>query len=346
MQRNASWDDWLMLAAAFPMSALAVICPLVIEIYRFDRHAWDVEDKYFPIQRKFVMAIYILYSLASGMIKLSVLLFYRRLSARAVSPAFRWIMRTSIVVIGGYSIAFCVIPIFACRPISAFWDQVDFAKLAQGYKWTCINEGADIVAHGIASTTQDLIVAFLPTMLFWNLQMPRRQKIALYSIFALGYTTVPLGAMRTYRSYQLFFTTYDVTWVGFDIWIWSLLELHIGAMCANAPALKIFFEKVLEVDRLTSWTRSRSRSQSQGSKKQNSRKDSAASAGALRQPEGRHWFKRVVRSSDSDGARGTTLQMDPRVNSGFAASRDNAGIFETKIWKTTSAVASAYKLEH
>jgi hypothetical protein len=69
------------------------------------------------------MAIYILYSLTSGLIKLSILLFYRRLSSRAVSPAFRWTMRITIFVIGGYSIAFIIIPIFACRPLSAFWDE-------------------------------------------------------------------------------------------------------------------------------------------------------------------------------------------------------------------------------
>lgn len=223
------------------------------------------------------MAIYILFSLASGLIKLSILFFYRRLSSRTVSPAFRWTMRITIFAIGAYSVAFMIVPIFMCRPISAFWDQVDVSKVAPGYKYTCINEGMDVVAHGIVSTVQDLVVAILPTLLCWNLQIPRRQKIALYVIFALGYTSVAIGTMRTYQGYRLFFTTYDVTWVASDIWLWSLLELHIGSMCANAPALKIFFEKVLKVDRLSSWKRSKSRSHTDGSKKQNLGKKSKRS---------------------------------------------------------------------
>ncbi|KAF3047450.1 hypothetical protein E8E12_007053 [Didymella heteroderae] len=330
MQHNAGWDDWLMLAAAFPMSALTVIFPLVTEVYRFDRHAWDVEYKYFPIQRKFVMAIYVLYSLTSGLIKLSILLFYRRLSSRAVSPTFRWTMRIIMFIIGGYSVAFIIIPIFMCRPISAFWDQVDFTKFAQGQEWTCINEGADVVAHGIISTVQDLIVAFLPTILCWNLQMPLRQKIALYSIFALGYTSVAIGAMRTYQGYRLFFTTYDVTWVASDIWLWSLLELHIGSMCANAPALKIFFEKVLKVNRLTSWTPSRSRSQPYGSRKQDFSNFSATPRSTNGQIRGINRFKTLIQSGNDKSSqlkishpRSATLRINAHVDPSPITPRDS-----------------------
>lgn len=252
------------------------------------------------------MAIYILFSVASGLIKLSILLFYRRLSSRTVSPAFRWSMRITIFAIGAYSIIFMIIPIFMCRPISAFWDQVNFTKIAHGYKYTCINEGMDVVAHGTISTLQDLVVASLPMLLCWNLQMPRRQKIALYVIFALGYTSVVVGAMRTYQGYRLFFTTYDVTWVASDIWLWSLLELHIGSMCANAPALRIFFDKVLEVDRMASWKRSRSRSYLGGSVKQNSGKSKGVAGSG---PAGRRWYEKPFQSSRRDSTRCGSISL-------------------------------------
>lgn len=49
--------------------------------------------------------------------------------------------------------------------------------------------------------------------------MPLRQKIALYSIFALGHISVAVSAIRTYLDYLLFFTTYNVTWETSDIWL-------------------------------------------------------------------------------------------------------------------------------
>jgi hypothetical protein len=116
--------------------------------------------------------------------------------------------------------------------ITAFWEQVDILKkLDPGYQYTCINEGADVVANGIVATVQDLIVAFLPTMLCWKLQLPVRQKVALYAIFAISYSTVALGALRTWTTYRIYFQTYDVTWHANDTFFFSLLELHVGAMC-------------------------------------------------------------------------------------------------------------------
>jgi hypothetical protein len=221
------------------------------------------------------MGIYCIFTLATGFIKLSALLFYRRLSSRAVSPAFRWTMRIMMVLVAGYTVAFVLVLAFACRPLEAFWEQVNFTKKLrpEGYQYSCINEGADVVANGIAATAQDFIVAFLPTLLCWKLQMPIRQKFALYGIFAIGYTTVAIGAVRTYTTWRIYFETYDVTWIAHDTFLASLLEMHIGAMCANAPALKVFFKQILSSGRLTKLISSRSsKSRSNGSRNQSDSK--------------------------------------------------------------------------
>ncbi|KAF2025555.1 hypothetical protein EK21DRAFT_76162, partial [Setomelanomma holmii] len=186
----------------------------------FNRHLWDLDFKWHAIQRQFVMAIYVLFSLASGFIKMSILLFYRRLSARSVSPTFRWTLRITIAVIGVYTIIFVFVTVFMCSPVSAFWASQDIKNLGTDYSYKCANEGAEIVANG------DFIAASLPAALCWNLQMPLRQKVALYSVFAVSYVVVALGAVRTYSCYYLFFDTYDI---------------HIGAICANAPAVKAFY---------------------------------------------------------------------------------------------------------
>ncbi|KAH8714071.1 hypothetical protein GQ44DRAFT_829934, partial [Phaeosphaeriaceae sp. PMI808] len=261
-QRSAGWDDWLMLASLFPLMALTVIFPLITEHYKFNRHMWDIEFDAFPKQRHFVMSVYTLFPLASGLIKMSVLLFYRRLSSRAVSPTFRWILRITIASIGIYTIIFVFIPVFLCSPISAFWDQQDFKVRSRpgGYTYKCTNEGATIVANGVVSTAQDFVAASLPAMLCWNLQMPFRQKVALYGIFAVSYFVVAAGVMRTYTCYHLFFETYDVTWVASDVYLWSVLELHLGSMCANAPALKAFYAHFAEKKQLSQPTRSKTNS--------------------------------------------------------------------------------------
>ncbi|KAF2871683.1 hypothetical protein BDV95DRAFT_457021, partial [Massariosphaeria phaeospora] len=242
IQKNAGWDDWLMIVAMVPVMALTVILPLITEVYHTNKHIWDVKPRYFVTQRKFLLVIETVFSFATGLIKISILLFFRRLSSRSVTPSFRHATWISIGFIATSSIAFTLVPIFGCQPISAFWEQVDWEKRTHGYKFSCFNEGADVTAAGIISAIQDLITAVLPTFLYWNLQVPLRQKIALFGIFAFGYVGVAIGAARAYLCWYAFFGTYDVTWAAWDTSLFTLLELHIGTTCANAPALKVFFK--------------------------------------------------------------------------------------------------------
>ncbi|KAF9697496.1 hypothetical protein EKO04_004194 [Ascochyta lentis] len=253
-QRNPGWDDWLVIAGTIPTIACTVLFPLATH-NGFDRHLWDInlfqDPQKVVIARKYVLAILCIFCTASGLIKISILLFYRRLSDRVVSKRFRWATWLTIGFIAGSTIALTLAPIFGCDPISAFWDQANFSKLSKGYKYHCFDEGADVFAATVISTFQDLITAILPTFLYWNLRIPIRQKIALFGIFALGYGVAALGALRAYYSWQIYYATYDVTWVTWDMFLVTMLELHVGCFCANAPTLKVFFKHYFH-DKLTS----------------------------------------------------------------------------------------------
>jgi hypothetical protein len=185
------------------------------------------------------------------LIKISILLFYRRLSSRVVSKAFRWTTWITIGFIVAYTIALTLAPILGCQPISAYWDQVDIFKRLRGYKYHCFDEGADLFAASVISATQDLLTAVLPTFLYWDLQVPVRQKVALFGIFALGYGVVGLGGLRAYYTWRTFYETYDVTWSTYDLFFVSMLELHFGMFCANAPTMKVFFKHFFH-DKLSS----------------------------------------------------------------------------------------------
>jgi hypothetical protein len=162
----------------------------------------------------------------------------------------------SIIFIIAYSIALTLAPIFGCQPISAFWDQVNIIKVLQGYEFHCFDEGADVLAASIISAAQDLLTAILPTFLYWNLQIPFRQKLALFGIFAMGYGVVALGCVRAYYSWYTFYGTYDVTWSTWNLFLTCMLELHIGCLCANAPAMKVFFKHFFH-EKLTQRSRTR-----------------------------------------------------------------------------------------
>jgi hypothetical protein len=126
------------------------------------------------VARKYVLALLCIFCVASAFIKISILLFYRRLSSRVVSTAFRWTTWLTIGFITTYTIALTLAPILGCDPISAFWDQTNINKILKGYKYRCFDEGADVFTASVISAFQDLITAIAYTFstkgcALWNL---------------------------------------------------------------------------------------------------------------------------------------------------------------------------------
>ncbi|KAI4637614.1 uncharacterized protein J4E88_002084 [Alternaria novae-zelandiae] len=249
IQRNSGVDDWIMLAAMIPTIGLTVTACLATERYNFNRHIWDVHpDKYVP-ERQVTFALYALYIVAGGMIKISILLFYRRLDSRSITKSFRIATWLNIVAIAIFSIAFVIVLFTACTPFTAFWYQFDITKQLTGYAYHCwIDEAADLLSASIISAVQDAIAAFLPTILYWNLHIPRRQKIALGAIFALGYLVCIVAGVRSYFVWRTFNSPlYDSTWESWPAWLLCVLEIQLGAICASAPALKVFLSHYFKV---------------------------------------------------------------------------------------------------
>ena len=206
----------------------------------------DVAPEYYTLLRKFAFATSIPWCLASGLIKISVVFFCRRISSRAAAPVFRRLLRIFLVTTILYTIFYTFVPFFICTPMTAYWDQVDIQRIALNrYKYKCLNEGALAVANCVLAAIQDFFAILFPTILCWSLQVSYRQKLALFTLLTLGYTTVIISGVRAWANYRMFFLTYDETWCTSRIFLLMLLELHIGIMCANAPALKFFVAYLL-----------------------------------------------------------------------------------------------------
>nr|POE77527.1 hypothetical protein CFP56_09174 [Quercus suber] len=67
---------------------------------------------------------------------------------------------------------------------------------------------------------------------------------ALNLIFSLGLLVVGAGSARTYYSYLLG-AQYDPSWIGYNLYVWSDLELQLSIICASAPVMRVFFRKYL-----------------------------------------------------------------------------------------------------
>jgi len=91
----------------------------------------------------------------------------------------------------------------------------------------------------ITTTLTDLMVYVLPLPTLFGLRLPLIQRIGLMVLFSIGSVVIIAGIMRNYWVHHVVYQTYDVTWEGFDLWIWTAVEVNLGVICGCVPSLKV-----------------------------------------------------------------------------------------------------------
>ena len=86
----------------------------------------------------------------------------------------------------GYWIAYLLAISLMCDPIKAYWLQFDPVWVAT-HKYHCGDEGVELPFWGSLGVIGDFYSTLIPLLQIRSLEMPRRQKIALYLLFGLGF---------------------------------------------------------------------------------------------------------------------------------------------------------------
>lgn len=83
------------------------------------------------------------------------------------------------------------------------------------------------------------MVYVLPMPTLSRLRLPLIQRIGLMILFGFGSVVIIAGIMRNYWVHYVVYDTYDVTWEGFSLWIWTAVEVNLGVICGCVPSLKV-----------------------------------------------------------------------------------------------------------
>ncbi|KAH0368598.1 hypothetical protein KCU65_g3807, partial [Aureobasidium melanogenum] len=227
-----SWDDYLMILATL-VFYLDVVCFQYIVKVGLGRHLWDVSaadfSPAFPEVWTFAAMIY---SVCMLIVKMSVLMLYRRLFPIENFRYLWWICAFCTV---GYGLGAIFSSLFACVPVRANWDLAIPAS-------RCINKKAFYIGNGAMNIATDLMILALPIPIVWRLTLELRQKIILSVVFTLGSISCVISLVRL-----LSIVTWirvgddDITYTLQSIVVWSEIELAACILCANAPCLRPFF---------------------------------------------------------------------------------------------------------
>lgn len=126
---------------------------------------------------KIMFAYVLIYVVTVPLIKLSILLFYRRIFGMTWSIGF------CIFLTAGYFISCNIAFLTCCRPVSFYWTQ--YADPSSGGK--CVFDLYPFyIGNAAANVTTDVLILLVPIPLTWRLQMRKSQKILIIGIFLLG----------------------------------------------------------------------------------------------------------------------------------------------------------------
>ncbi|KAJ4987678.1 integral membrane protein (CFEM domain-containing protein) [Stagonosporopsis vannaccii] len=236
---GVAWNDAPIVVAVL-LAAVPIACVLAMAKIGFGEHLWNLEDDTFmPILRYFYVA-WSTYVAILGLIKLSLIMFYLDVFPTRSFKIAGWIVFWYITL---NTLVIFLLTIFACTPVSAFWNR--------DLRGKCMDIQMLGYANSISAIVQDVILVVLPMCYLRNLQMKKSRKLAVAIMFLIG----SFGCITTIvrlRSLLTFKLSVDPTWDYVPVVIWTELEITAAFACVSLPAIRVLLVKLVPT-RLKGW---------------------------------------------------------------------------------------------
>ncbi|KAF2848175.1 hypothetical protein T440DRAFT_470518 [Plenodomus tracheiphilus IPT5] len=175
--------------------------------------------------------------------KLSLMLSYLRFMTKGGA-------RTATICImiacAAFHIAFLLVQVNLCQPAAKQWDPT--------ITWgTCLKAVPVYTSMASLTIIFDIAVMVLPFPVLFRTQIPRRKKVALLGLFALGtfITIIQIIRIRTIRNLANYLDSSKLI-------MWSTVENNLGIIVASIPTLAPLFKYFAERTQKNSSARSRS----------------------------------------------------------------------------------------
>ncbi|KAE8400624.1 hypothetical protein BDV37DRAFT_274341 [Aspergillus pseudonomiae] len=147
-----------------------------------------------------------LYSMSLLGFKVSLLASYLRIGGFV--KMYRTIIIVAIAAVVVNQIIFTFLFIFPCKPV---WHRVHYTRF-------------------------DLVIIALPLPVLWNLQLGKRQKVALCCVFAIGFFVTIIQIIRIFTIARL--KTYTDSK---PVILWSIVEISLAVIIACVPTYGPYF---------------------------------------------------------------------------------------------------------
>ncbi|KAI7776709.1 hypothetical protein LA080_004643 [Diaporthe eres] len=230
--RTFGLDDAVMGVAQILTIGAAVAIGLETK-WGLGRHVWIMlPENYTPYMKAFYASV-VVYNVATCVVKMSILLQYRRIFT---GPAMQKLTMAGLAFEGAWALTLSILLPLVCNPVSNFWDPDVPGK--------CLNQLAIWYVMASINLVSDFVIFSMPLPVIKNLQLPKKQKIMLMGVFCLGFLTCIISIYRM-KTLKVAGESTDPSWDNTDAAVWSFIELSIGVLAACLPTLRPLFALIL-----------------------------------------------------------------------------------------------------
>ncbi|KUJ07234.1 uncharacterized protein LY89DRAFT_743236 [Mollisia scopiformis] len=228
-------DDWVLLCAAILSVAHAIMTAWGAGYGSIGTSVLVMSPLQISTFDKLLFASEFISLAALALVKISVLLFYRRLFSVTRFPI---IANVVIGIIIAWFIAFFLVMLFAGDPISDSWTHLGHPRY---------NVAAMLVASSYTDIIIDIAVLALPIPLIKGLHLDTKRKLSVVGIFSLGLFCVVASSVRLHYFVQFSHLYTGENYDGFSrtvtlIFLWSNIEPCCSVIAACLPTLAPLFK--------------------------------------------------------------------------------------------------------
>ncbi|PGG99777.1 hypothetical protein GX51_06149 [Blastomyces parvus] len=205
---------------------------IVVCTWAFGKHMRQQDLLLVQKSLKLYVGAQVIYKVTIALTKISIILLYLRIF---VGKIFRRTCWALIWIVICYTIGSSTATVFQCTPIRRAWQRQ--------IPGTCINLTISWYSNAAFSILSDLAILILPMPVIKSLLLPKKEKLGLMSIFAVGIFVCITSVVRS-LTLDVATKNFDVTWSSIDSSMWTILETNIAIICACMPTFKAPISKI------------------------------------------------------------------------------------------------------
>ncbi|KAI1084434.1 integral membrane protein [Whalleya microplaca] len=229
--KSVGADDWIVLSAWMTCCGYAVVTII--------QTRWGLAMQYvddIPEENRFMFGVlqyagWPLYILSIYGFKLSLLVSYFRFIPQGMC---RYGVSLVTLTCTLFHIIYFILQFNLCHPVAKQWDPT----ITDG---KCLNAFAFYVSMSSITIIFDFNVMFLPFPILIKSKLPKRKKVVLLGLFALGFfvTVIQIFRIQNFRHYTNYLHSEQII-------RWSMAEANLGVICACIPTMSPLIRSAAE----------------------------------------------------------------------------------------------------